>query len=118
MAAHPKAAGLVASLGGAVEPLVHAPEAVQSARVSGIGVVDGAILERERAHARPLALERGGVGSGHGRDLGFGFCAAAFLACAPRHLWLAPVIVFNAALALLRLGEPDLEVGIEVAAGR
>src|SRR6267378_170364 len=31
---------LVAPLGGAVEPLVHAPEAVQSARIGGIGVVD------------------------------------------------------------------------------
>ena len=36
---------LVAALGGAVEPLVHAPEAVQSARIGGIGVVDDAVLE-------------------------------------------------------------------------
>jgi hypothetical protein len=28
-----------------VEPRVHAPEAVQSARIGGIGVVDEAILE-------------------------------------------------------------------------
>src|SRR5687767_8208701 len=119
MAAHPEAAGLVASPGGAVEPLVHAPEAVQAARVSGIGVVNRAVIERERAHARPVALERGGVGSGHGRYLGFSSCAAAFLACAPRQqLRLAPVIIFNAPLALLRLGEPDLEVGVEVGAGR
>ena len=40
---------------GAVEPLVHTPEAVQSARISGIGVVDDAIFEHERAHARPVA---------------------------------------------------------------
>src|SRR3989338_1574657 len=53
--AAPPAARLVAPLGCAVEPLVHAPEAVQSARISGIGVVDDAVLERERAHARPLA---------------------------------------------------------------
>src|SRR5262249_26464206 len=45
---------LVAPHGGVVEPLVHAPEAVQSARVGGIGVVDDAVLERERAQARPL----------------------------------------------------------------
>src|SRR5207249_3313857 len=51
--AAPPDARLVASPGGAVEPLVHAPEAVQSARVGGIGVVDDAVLERERAHARP-----------------------------------------------------------------
>src|SRR5438093_12008487 len=59
---------LVAAPGGAVEPLVHAPEAVQSARIGGIRVVDDAVLERERAHARPLARVRGDVGSGHGRE--------------------------------------------------
>ena len=41
VAAEPEAF-LVAALGGAVEPLVHAPEPVQSAGVGGIGVVDGA----------------------------------------------------------------------------
>src|SRR5207237_184600 len=46
---------LVAALRGAVEPLVDAPEAVQSARIGGIGVVDDAVLERARAHARPPA---------------------------------------------------------------
>src|SRR5207253_6789219 len=51
--AAPPDARLVAPLGCAVEPLVHAPEAVQSARIGGIGVVDDAVLERERAHARP-----------------------------------------------------------------
>src|SRR5467141_3911660 len=63
----PPDARLVAPLGGTVEPLVHAPEAVQSARIGGIGVVDDAVLEYERAHARPLARVRGRVGSGHGR---------------------------------------------------
>src|SRR6266478_4506416 len=53
--APPPEARFVAPLGCAVEPLVHAPEAVQSARIGGIGVVDDAVLERERAHARPLA---------------------------------------------------------------
>ena len=33
---------------GAVEPLVHAPEAVQYARIGGIGVVNDAVLEYER----------------------------------------------------------------------
>src|SRR3989442_5938071 len=69
VAAHPEAC-LVAPLGCAVEPLVHTPEAVQPARIGGIGVVDDAVLERERAHARPLARVRGHVGSGHGRVLG------------------------------------------------
>ena len=40
VAAAPPDARLVASLGGAVEPLVHAPEAIQSASITGIGVVD------------------------------------------------------------------------------
>src|SRR5256886_14247719 len=66
MAAEP-GARLVAPLGCAVEPLVHTPEAVQSTRIGGIGVVDDAVLERERAHARPLACVRGHVGSGHRR---------------------------------------------------
>src|SRR5919106_2200371 len=38
--AAPPHARLVAPLGSAVEPLVHAPEAVQTARISGIAVVD------------------------------------------------------------------------------
>src|SRR5438552_2991479 len=66
--AAPPDARLVAPLGGPVEPLVHAPEAVESARKRGIGVVDDAVLERERAHARPLARVRGHVGSDHGRE--------------------------------------------------
>src|SRR6266851_7865113 len=53
--AAPPEALLVAPLGGAVEPLVHAPEAVHSSRIGGIGVVDHTFLERERAHARSLA---------------------------------------------------------------
>src|ERR1700741_4762467 len=38
-----------------VEPLVHAPEAVQAARVRRVRVVDDSVLERERAHARAFA---------------------------------------------------------------
>src|SRR6267142_5832849 len=57
VAAHPDAR-LVTPLGCAVEPLVQAPEAVQSARIGGIGVVHDAVLEHQRAHARPLARVR------------------------------------------------------------
>src|SRR5712691_4432218 len=106
-------ARLVASLGGAVEPLVHAPEAVESAHISGIGVVDDAILEYERAQARPVARVRGRVGSGHGRELSDRLRDG-------RHVHrVAPalVVVFDAPLALLRLGERDVEVKVEVAAG-
>src|SRR6266704_68557 len=91
--AAPPGARLVAPLGGAVEPLVHAPEAVQSTRIGGVGVVDDAVLERERAHARPLARVRGRVGSAHGREDDRPLVAGvrARRARSPRRL--APVVV-------------------------
>src|SRR5438128_4871567 len=106
--AEPPDARLVAPLGGAVEPLVHTPEAVQSARIGGIGVVDDAVLEHERAHARPLARVRGHVGSGHGRvvaDRRPRHAARHPLVAAELPRRLAPVVVFDAPLALLLLGE-------------
>ena len=42
--AAPPDARLIATLGGAVEPLICAPETVQSARIGRIGVVDDAVL--------------------------------------------------------------------------
>src|SRR5919106_598153 len=115
----PPDARLVAPLGGSVEPLVHAPEAVQSARIGGIGVVDDAVLEHERAHARPLARVRGHVGSGHGRDLGDGpLLPRRGVAPDQRRARLAPVVVFDASFALLLLGEADVEVEVEIAAER
>src|SRR6185436_2815845 len=63
-------ARLVAPLGGTVEPLVHAPKRVQPARVRGVRVIDDAVLQHERARARPLARIRGRVGSGHGCERG------------------------------------------------
>src|SRR5207248_6040898 len=58
-AAPPRAsARLVASLRRPVEPLIHPPQAVEAARVGGVRVVDDAVLERERAHARRFAEER------------------------------------------------------------
>src|SRR5690349_10219655 len=96
--AHPDA-GFVAAFGGAVEPLVDAPEAVQAARVGGIGVVDDAVFQRERAHPRSLAGEGGGIGSGSCRDL---------LSTLPRRLArrrFAPVVVFDALRTLLVWGE-------------
>jgi hypothetical protein len=82
-------------------------------------MVDDAILEHERAHARPLPRVRGRVGSGSGRKLGDeGLLAATIrtLGLLPRRL--APVVVFDTPLALLYLGEPDVEVKVEVAAER
>src|SRR4029453_8950237 len=88
---------LVAAPRGAVEPLVHAPEAVQSTSVSRVGVVNDAVLQRERAHARSFARVRGDVGSGHGSE-GARPLPGAF----PRPLAL--VVVFEASRALLLLG--------------
>src|SRR5258706_518159 len=84
---------------GTVEPLVHAPEAVQSARIGGIGVVDDAVLEYERAHARLLAHKRGRVRSGHRRDLGDRPVRRRRLPRPP-----ALVVVLGASRALLLLG--------------
>src|SRR5258708_24723148 len=112
MAAVPEA-GLVAPAWRGVQPLVHAPEAVQSTRIGGIGVVDDAVLEHECAHARPLARVGGHVGSGHGRDLSVGP-----LLPDQRHGRLASVVVFDASLVLLLLGKADVEVEVEVAAER
>src|SRR5688500_8881657 len=108
--------GLVAPLGCAVEPLVHAPETVQPARIGGIGVVDNAVLERERAHAWPLPRVRRHVGSGHvsERSGPVGCRARGYLG----DRLLALVVVFDASRALLFLGEPDAEVEVEVAAER
>src|SRR6185295_6834297 len=109
----PPDARLVASPGSTVQPLVRAPEGVQSARKGGVGVVDDTVLEREGTHARPVSRVRGRVGAGRGRDLSHRALAAAFLALAPFPRRLAPVVVFDVPLSLLRLGERDVEVGIE-----
>src|SRR5262245_49945013 len=110
--AAPPDARLVASPGGAVEPLVHAPEAVQPARIGGIRVVDDAVLEREGAHARPLARVRPRVRSASGGHLRDGPLAASL------RDRLAPVVVVDVSFPLLRLGEADVEVEVEVAAER
>src|ERR1700751_1130917 len=53
VAAPPHAVFVAAEWRG-VEPLVHAPQDVQSAPVGRVGVVHGAVLQGESAHARPL----------------------------------------------------------------
>jgi hypothetical protein len=93
-----------------VEPLVHSPERVEAARVSGIGVVDDAVGECERAHARRLASVGGDFGAGHGREIAYplrvGYRAES------------AVVVVDAAGALLFLGERGVEVVIEIAIQR
>src|SRR5882724_10396414 len=56
VAAHPEA-GFIAPTWGAVEPLVHAPEAVQPARICRVGMVDDVVLERKCAHPGRLPRE-------------------------------------------------------------
>src|SRR6185437_3555477 len=64
----PPEAVLVASQGSAIEPLVHAPEAVQSASIGGISVMHHAVIEHKRAHAGPLEDIRRCIGSAHGSE--------------------------------------------------
>src|SRR5262245_7744778 len=117
--ASPPHAGLIPPLGCAVEPLVHAPETVPSARIGGIRVEGRAVLERERANAGSLARVRGYVRAGRGCVGGDGVILHVSRhprvgARLPRRL--APIVVFDAPLALLLLGEAHTEIGIEVAA--
>src|SRR5439155_26065939 len=113
--AAPPDAGLVAPLGRAVEPLIHAPETVQSARIGGIGVIDNAVLECKRAHAWPLAYVGVHVGSAHGSEL------TGSVGGRSRRYWgdrfLAFVVVFDP-LALFFFRERGAEVGVELAVGR
>ena len=92
-----------------VEPLVHSPERVEAARVGGVCVVDDAVGECERAHARSLAGIGGDVGAGHGQIAyasRVGYCAERV------------VVVVDAAGALLLLGERGVEVVIEITVQR
>src|SRR5579883_2630264 len=114
VAAAPPWPRLVASPGCAVEPLVHTPESVQSARIGGVGVVDDAVLQCERTHARPLARIGGQIGSGHGREAG-GSSLRGFRLYV-QSLAAGLVIVFDGPGALLLLGDRDVEVKIEIAA--
>src|SRR5436309_9654344 len=113
--AAPPEARLVAPLGGAVEPLVHAPETVQSTRVRRIGVVDDAVLERERAHARRLARIRCNVGSDRGRHFD-DWTLRTLLRRRAKSLWAEVVHGDSRPLLLLRVAR--LEVVVEVAPER
>src|SRR5205823_6243017 len=111
--ATPPVGCLVAALGGAVEPLIRAPQAVEAARVGGIGVVDSAVLEHERAHAGLLPNVCGDVGASHGSPFGWPIGGQACGERCGRGPWLVIVLVGSRALLLLR--RVDIEIGIEVA---
>src|SRR6266487_1730524 len=68
--AAPPGAVLVAAEGGAVEPLVHAPQDVEPAQVRRIGVVYDAVLPHERAHAGDFPGVGGPVHAGDPRQPG------------------------------------------------
>src|SRR5215472_12453945 len=96
----PPDAGLVAPLGRPIEPVVDPKERVDAACICGIGVVDGAVIERERAHAGSVAVIGRHVDAARGCKPAFRRVAAALFAVAPAEYVagrrLAPVIVFGA----------------------
>lgn len=109
-----------------IEPLVHGPESVQSARVGGVCVINDAILEYERAQARPLAQVRVHVHAAHrpkirrrvrGRPCGD---PGPTIGRGARE-WpgrFAPVIVLDANDLLLLFGIGRIEVRVELAPER
>src|SRR2546428_1312834 len=113
--AAPPEARLVATLGRAVEPLVHAPETVQPARIREIGVVDDAVLERERAHARRLSRIRCNVGPDRGRHFD-DWTLRTLLRRRAKSLWAEVVHGDSRPLLLLRVAR--LEVVVEVGSER
>src|ERR1700722_11680542 len=107
MAAEPRPR-FIASLRRSVQPLVHAPQTVQSARIGGIAMVEGAVLQHERAETRPVARVGGGIGSACGGELSNGLRDL----CRVHRVSAAPVVVFDRSFALLLLREPDVEVAV------
>ena len=73
-------------------------------------MVDDAVGECERAHARRLAGVGGDVGAGHGRELAW----ALRVGCRTEGV----VVVIDAAGALLLFGERGVEVVVEIAVQR
>src|SRR6266849_522643 len=113
--AAPPEARLIAPVGCAVEPLVHAPEAVQPARVRRVGVVHDAVLERERAHAGPFVPVGLPVRTNDAR------CEfvepGTFLTSRRPKVHLAEVVLDGSRVPFL-LGMRRLEVVVEVAVER
>src|SRR6266481_5365110 len=66
----PQTAILVATFGRAIEPLIHSPKSIHSARVSRVSVINNSVLERECAHSGTLARVSVNVGPGRRREFG------------------------------------------------
>src|SRR5216684_7637170 len=112
--AAPPDAGLVAAEWRAVEPRVHAPDAVHPALVRRVGVVDHAVLEHERAHAGSLLSVRRPVRSNARRDRGD---EGILHALRQPEVHRAVVVLDGSRLPLL-LGVRYPEVVVEVAVER
>src|SRR4051794_10937507 len=111
----PPVVRLVATLRRTVEPLIAAPESIESARKCRVRVIDDSVFECERAHAGPLADVGGNVGTGYRSALGRSVCFCQ-LGVVRRVLTL--IVVLRAARALLFRRDGDGEVSIEVSAER
>ena len=84
-----------------VEPLVHSPKRVKAARVGGVGMVDDAVGECERAHARRLASVGGEVGAGHGRELACEPPESGVVPSSPNPLPRTPLLILTPSIELL-----------------
>ncbi len=81
----------------AVEPLIHAPQCIQSARIGGIGLIDRAVLHRKSAHARPVPHIGGRICAAGSRELLHRLRQVHLL----DRMAAAAVIIFRAARTLL-----------------
>lgn len=97
----------------AIEPLIHAPETVEPARVCRVCVVHDAVVENERAHAGRLAPVSRPVGSASTRDFNRPLFAGG---CKDRTRILRTEVVFDGARPLLLFRAAGLKIEVEVAA--
>src|ERR1051325_7359381 len=107
--APPKAILFVASLWRAIEPWIHPPDRIESARIGRIGVINDTVFERKCAHTWPLANIGRGVSSRHSCESNntLRFFRVPY--------FLMREVVFGAAVALLFFGQSHGEIEIEIA---
>src|SRR5262245_24620654 len=98
-----------------VEPLVHAPEPVEPARVGRVGVVDDPVLAGERAHPGLFPRERRPVRTGARREFSE-WPLLPGLQAGPDVVRME--VVLDDARALLFLCDRSVEIVVEVAPER